>query len=101
MRREERLPWRPDQEEETDTRHRSHTCQRHAVEKRGLCQTDGKMAERTRQKRDTGVREATDDRAAGEERSSVVGTAAAVWGSEMRRLRRPRSGRQSRARAGP
>lgn len=44
-RREERLPWRPDQEQEMDVRHRSHTCQRHAVEKRGLCQTDGKMAE--------------------------------------------------------
>lgn len=27
-RREERLPWRPDQEEEEmDVRHRSHTCQ--------------------------------------------------------------------------
>lgn len=30
-RREERLPGRPDQEEEMDVRHRSHTCQRHAV----------------------------------------------------------------------
>ena len=46
------------------------------------------MAERTRQNRDTGGLEATDDKAAGEEQSSVIRTAAAVWGSEMRRLRR-------------
>ena len=65
---------------------------RHAVEKRGLCQIDSKMAERTRQNRDTGGREATNDKAAGEERRSIIGTAAAVWGSEMRRLRRPMFG---------
>ena len=46
--REERPPRWPDQEE-TDVWHRSQTCHRHVVKKRGLCQRDSKMAEKTRQ----------------------------------------------------